>query len=494
MSIFVRRGGRDDESDRESVEPAEQGTPTEPQRTDPVEAQDAHDPVVAGDGNIHEIRPGVSAAGADQSKFDEFEKYVGELDANFATLGDIEENLSKMKLRAQWMKEYAQKWRLETVRHEEVIVQRDRYLDEATRSADRIKELEKDKSDLALKMDTVLELNDSLKADLNTAHRSLESLRADVDTLGKERDRLYVENADRASRLGEMEADAAHFNREVSRLKEAKNDLAKELVQAKNAASEAEFKLTGLHEQLEDAGKMQQKLMTAQEKNAEERRLLKREAAALETKLANYEIKMDRLQSENEAVIARLASEKFAMQMETDSQRAEIRSLSKMRQDSEKTVLSLQKEIAQARLERDEAVTSYKDIVSTLETGRRDLTNANHSLSELNLKYSVDLIALDQLREENKDLVNRIEILQSENKRLAEYEVRYRASELRSTKLKEELARQTATGAAARPVADTAAAARGADKTVTDGKDRDSELPSVSTADDETDFSNVTKH
>jgi hydroxymethylpyrimidine pyrophosphatase-like HAD family hydrolase len=78
-------------------------------------------------------------------------------------------------------------------------------------------------------------------------------------------------------------------------------------------------------------------------------------------------------------------------------------------------------------------------VQAEFEQEKKELSNANFKLSDVNLKYMSDLLSLDQQREQNKLFQHNVEVLIAENRRLAKFESLYQASENQIKDLKAKL-------------------------------------------------------
>lgn len=375
-----------------------------------------------------------------------FDTQIAAFDQASAELDSVGDLVAALQSRLPDMHSFAARMRRDEARNVEIANQLENYRgtcaaleEQAARQSEKISDLE---SGLA----AAEKLQSTLKTDLIALQAELDTERQSAASLRNRDQELRGELEARSNRIARLEADENRRASEIARLTETKTKLEKlhsqaqrELVQAQCALAERDLKLESL-------SKTQETLVAEQERSSEERRALRREASLMETNLAEAQIRIDRLKSENEAYVKRLASEKYSMGKDREALVSELQSARTQSESTHIDLVATRDRCEALTRERDEIRQKLAEIEGMVDTRRDELRSANNSISELSLQYAADLLTLDQLRDENRDLRNRIELIQADNKRLYEFEAQFKSAENRAQELEAKLAEHIQAG------------------------------------------------
>ena len=442
MSIFSRR--QPEESGAEK-HPANDDTAAQGRSlTQTLDAASADDAMHVQDEPQEE-----AAFAVRQSALLEHDTLIGGVSDFANEIEAIGEVVASLKGRLPDMRQRAERVRQEATAHGETANQlsefRNRNLEleeRVTRQAETITDLEA----AALAAERV---QDTLQTDLLTLQSELDKERQAVVQLTKQDQALSGEFELHRVRMSKLEADQARQTMENARLNEGRVAMEKRLSQVQSDLSKAQCTLAERELQLEKVNESERVLVAEQKRGVEERASLKREITMVQADLVEAGVRIERLKAENDTYVKRLASEQYSMSKDRMALLSEFENVRQQSDATHRDLLASRDEIEALRQERDEHRQRLGDLEGVVASRRDELRSANNSISEISLKYAADMLSLDQLRDENRELRSRIEGLQSESKRLYDYQAKYKAAENRARELEARLAEHIkATGAA----------------------------------------------
>lgn len=348
--------------------------------------------------------------------------------------------LAKASSRNAAMQRFASTLRTEAARNSLISEE----LEKALAENDRVNGLVAVQNAKILNLETDLEsisklkagLQDELSAALNKYEETQDSLRRAVE----ETKRAQDEAENFAITINENNKLIEKLEHEGHRLRDAKASTEAKLSESRKELSDLAFSSSELSMQHEKLSKLQKKMLIEHEKLSEEHRSLHREFGIQQTRIADMEIKNERLKAENQDVAGRLASEKFSMKKDHEALNSELSIVRKQNAGLAFENKNMLERLRVAETERNKAKDGLDELTQSLSNGRKELSSANLSISELNLKYSADLLTLDQLRDENRELRARVDSLQSEKVKLTDYESQAKIASERADKLEAKLA------------------------------------------------------
>jgi chromosome segregation ATPase len=348
--------------------------------------------------------------------------------------------LAKASSRNAAMQRYASTLRTEAARNsliseelEKVVADNDRINGIVAAQNTKIMQLETD-------LESVSKLKAGLKEELAAALNKYEETQGSLRLALEETKRAQDEAENFAITINENNKLIEKLEHEGERLRDAKASTEAKLTEARKELSDLAFSSSELSMQHEKLSKLQKKMLIEHEKLSEEHRSLHRDFGIQQTKIADMEIKNERLKAENQDVAGRLASEKFSMKKDHEALNSELSIVRKQNAGLAFENKNMGERLRVAEAERAKAKDALEDLTRSLSNGRKELSSANLSISELNLKYSADLLTLDQLRDENRELRARVDSLQSEKMKLADYESQAKIAAERADKLEAKLA------------------------------------------------------
>ncbi len=355
---------------------------------------------------------------------------------DFDTLSGL---ISKVVSRNTSMQRYAASLKSEAARHSLVAEE----LEKTIADNDRINGVVAVQNAKILHLETDLEsaskLKSGLKDELSAALAKLEQSQEALRNAQEDTERARNDAESQAIAASESNKLIEKLEQENQRLRESRATTDAKLSETRKELSDLTFSSSELSMQHEKLSKLQKKMLIEHEKLAEEHRSLHRDYGLQQTKIADMEIRNERLKAENQDVAARLASEKFSMKKDHDALNSELSIFRKQNAGLAFENKNLLERLRVAETDRNKAKEALEELTRSLSNGRKELSSANLSISELNLKYSADLLTLDQLRDENRELRARVETLQSEKVKLTDYEAQAKTAVMRAEKLEAKL-------------------------------------------------------
>lgn len=216
-------------------------------------------------------------------------------------------------------------------------------------------------------------------------------------------------------------------------------DLEEKLAKLSHAEAYARNRVTELELQVEKLRNQLPALIAEQENLQQELRGANRERGDLKNELLSAQDRIAHLEGEAQSLQGQLASAAFSSKTEVESGQAALRAAERTFSDYEKRIEELQSKLQDADHWKRAAERQFTAIDAEVEAARREAVAAGNKLSELNLKYQTDLVLLEQHREQNIELRQRLDALQSENRRIAKFESLYKSSESQNASLRSKL-------------------------------------------------------
>lgn len=356
---------------------------------------------------------------------------------DLAAVGDL---ISALQDRMPDMHRFAKHLRTEAAQNAEIVAQRNEYQQQCTALEDVAQRQTEKIDDLESSLEVSTKLQENLKANLIALQSELEAERESNARLRERDQTVSGELEARAIRISTLESETNRRISEITRLGDAKSKAEKALSKLQRDMSELECGLAERDLKLDKLSKAHEQVIADRKRSTEERTALRRDLSAIQTSLADSQIRIDRLKAENEGYVKRLAAEKFSMSKDREALVAEMEGLRAQGQETYKELEALKDRYERLEREREEAHRRLKEVEATVDNRRAELRTANNSISEISLKYAADLLTIDQLRDENRDLRSRLELLQADQQRLREFEAQYKSSENRANQLEAKLA------------------------------------------------------
>jgi myosin heavy subunit len=226
---------------------------------------------------------------------------------------------------------------------------------------------------------------------------------------------------------------------EKETLAEAKSELQDRYGKLRQTESELRGQILEFKLQNEKLNKVHGALVSDHEKLRNELRLTQREHSEAQNKFVLLEDETKQLQIENETLKSRSAADSYALRNELDMQKSTLRVSERALAEANARIKDLQRDLIDSENAQRGSTDRLSALQSEFEQEKKELSNANFKLSDVNLKYMSDLLSLDQQREQNKLFQHNVEVLIAENRRLAKFESLYQASENQIKDLKGKL-------------------------------------------------------
>ena len=156
---------------------------------------------------------------------------------------------------------------------------------------------------------------------------------------------------------------------------------------------------------------------------------LNREKGELQNRLLAAQDTITQMQSEVRTLESQAASEAFSARTELEVSQGETRTALHAKSELELRLKEAQAELNAAAEWRQKGEHDIAILERELDKAKREHASAMARLSDLNVHYMSDLLALDQEREQGKQSHQSIEMLQAENRRLAKFETLLHSAE-----------------------------------------------------------------
>lgn len=281
--------------------------------------------------------------------------------------------------------------------------------------------------------------NKQLRAQLDARKSAQTELEARIERISKELSGARDGQDDLTSENQRLLNAHDRLNSEKESLAEAKSELQDRYGKLRQAESELRGQILEYKLQNEKLSKVHGALVADHEKLRNELRLTQRENSEAQNKFVLLEDETKQLQIENETLKSRAAADSYALRNELDMQKSTLRVSERALAEANARIKDLQRDLTDSENSQRGMNDRLNSLQGEFEQEKKELSNANFKLSDVNLKYMSDLLSLDQQREQNKLFQHNVEVLIAENRRLAKFESLYQASENQIKDLKGKL-------------------------------------------------------
>ncbi len=281
--------------------------------------------------------------------------------------------------------------------------------------------------------------NKQLRAQLDARKAAQTELEARLEKVTKELGDSRDTHDDIFSENQRLHNAFERVNSEKESLAESKSELQDRYGKLRQTESELRGQILEYKLQNEKLNKVHGALVSDHEKLRNELRLTQRENSEAQNKFVLLEDETKQLQIENETLKSRAAADSYALRNELDMQKSTLRVSERALAESNARIKDLQRDLIENENGLRLATERLNAVQAEFEQEKKELSNANFKLSDVNLKYMSDLLSLDQQREQNKLFQHNVEVLIAENRRLAKFESLYQASENQIKDLKAKL-------------------------------------------------------
>ena len=281
--------------------------------------------------------------------------------------------------------------------------------------------------------------NKQLRAQLDARKAAQTEMEARLERTMKELSDARDSHDDYSSENQRLQNAFERVQSEKEALAESKSELQDRYGKLRQAESELRGQILEYKLQNEKLTKVHGALVSDHEKLRNELRLTQRENSEAQNKFVLLEDETKQLQIENETLKSRAAADSYALRNELDMQKSTLRVSERALAETNSRIKDLQRELIDTENAARLATERLNALQSEFEQEKKELSNANFKLSDVNLKYMSDLLSLDQQREQNKLFQHNVEVLIAENRRLAKFESLYQASENQIKDLKGKL-------------------------------------------------------
>jgi chromosome segregation ATPase len=281
--------------------------------------------------------------------------------------------------------------------------------------------------------------NKQLRAQLDARKAAQTELEARLEKVTKELGDARDTHDDIFSENQRLHNAYERVNTEKETLAESRSDLQDRYGKLRQTESELRGQILEYKLQNEKLNKVHGALVSDHEKLRNELRLTQRENSEAQNKFVLLEDEAKQLQIENETLKSRAAADSYALRNELDMQKSTLRVSERALAEANARIKDLQRDLIETENGQRIATERLNAVQAEFEQEKKELSNANFKLSDVNLKYMSDLLSLDQQREQNKLFQHNVEVLIAENRRLAKFESLYQASENQIKDLKAKL-------------------------------------------------------
>jgi myosin heavy subunit len=281
--------------------------------------------------------------------------------------------------------------------------------------------------------------NKQLRAQLDARKSAQTELEARLDKVTKELGDSRDTHDDIFSENQRLHNAYERVNSEKESLAESKSELQDRYGKLRQTESELRGQILEYKLQNEKLNKVHGALVSDHEKLRNELRLTQRENSEAQNKFVLLEDETKQLQIENETLKSRAAADSYALRNELDMQKSTLRVSERALAEANARIKDLQRDLIENENGLRVSTERLNAVQAEFEQEKKELSNANFKLSDVNLKYMSDLLSLDQQREQNKLFQHNVEVLIAENRRLAKFESLFQASENQIKDLKAKL-------------------------------------------------------
>ncbi len=389
----------------------------------------------------YEERRTAASAGepSNSTRLAEFAAFRAITDELEEKLRSFAETVSMSRLTASSMTPFLTKIEGDIQMSEEVERERDLLagdLHEARRSLEAT-ERELDAKSAAL--ESAVERAEELQADLDQRRVAHQDLLARYERLRKEHERAQSDAAEARVEIVRLSAAVARETAEKESYFRSRIEISNKYAKLQQAEAQARNKYLELTIQYEKVAKTQPYMVAEQEKLRNELRASQREVASLQNRLLAAQDRTSQLETEMQALQGFSASEAYSTRTELEMQKSALRVAEKSIAEAEMANKDIQRMLRDSEANRAALDEQIAELQAELKAVRDERADAAFKLSDVNLKYMADLLALDQQREQNKEFQNNIETLLAEKQRMGRYEALYKAAEGQIVSLKEKL-------------------------------------------------------
>ena len=354
-------------------------------------------------------------------------------------LATVSEAISQSHRSFSAMQDYVRNFENEIYRAGQIETDRDELMTENIGLKNELDKISSRHAARVSESEMLQDRNKQLRAQLDARKTAQTELEARLDRLSKEIAEARDAHDDISSDNHRMQNAFERIQSEKEVLAEAKADLQDKHGKLRQAESELRGQILEYKLQNEKLNKVHGALVSDHEKLRNELRLTQRENSEAQNKFVLLEDETKQLQIENETLKSRAAADSYALRNELDMQKSTLRVSERALAEANARIKDLQRDLIDSETGQRAATERLNALQSEFEQEKKELSNANFKLSDVNLKYMSDLLSLDQQREQNKLFQHNVEVLIAENRRLAKFESLYQASENQIKDLKGKL-------------------------------------------------------
>ena len=380
-----------------------------------------------------------ASEGPSSARLAEFAAFRSIADDLEEKLRSFAETVSMSRLTAQSMTPFLSKIEADIQMAEEVERERDLLAGDLHDARRALEQSERDLDARSAALDSAVERAEELQADLDQRRVAHQDLLARYERLRKEHERALSDAAEARVEIVRLTAAIARETAEKESYYRSRVEIANKFAKLQQAEAQARNKYLELTIQYEKIAKTQPQMVAEQERLRNELRASQREVASLQNRLLAAQDRTTQLETEMQALQGFSASEAYSTRTELEMQKSALRVAEKAIAESELSNKDMQRQLRDAEAARSSLEEQLAELQNELKAVRDERADAAFKLSDVNLKYMADLLALDQQREQNKEFQNNIETLLSEKQRLGRFEALYKAAEGQIVSLKEKL-------------------------------------------------------
>ncbi len=385
-----------------------------------------------------EARPS-SMEGMNASRLTEFHAFRQIADDLEEKLRGFAEAVSMSRLTAQSMTPFLSKIEGDIQMGEEVERERDLLAGDLHEARRALEQAERDLDARSAALESAVERAEELQSELDQRRVAHQELLSRFERLRKDHERAQSDAAEARVEIVRLTSAVARESAEKESYFRSRVELSNKYAKLQQAEAQARNKYLELTIQYEKLAKAQPLMVAEQEKLRNELRASQREVASLQNRLLAAQDRTTQLETEMQALQGFSASEAYSTRTELEMQKSALRVAEKSVLEAEQVNKDMQRQLRDAEAARSSLEEQLAELQGELKAVRDERADAAFKLSDVNLKYMADLLALDQQREQNKEFQNNIEALLAEKQRLGRYEALYKAAEGQIVSLKEKL-------------------------------------------------------
>jgi chromosome segregation ATPase len=376
---------------------------------------------------------------ANQAVSPQLNNYVEGVDALAVQLSGLAEALNAAQLRTEHMQVYSKTLLTEAASARKARGQVDSLSRENMALSDEVFANRNAIHDLSEEIKNLRLTQADLISELDAANRALDKANGDIARLGdvelQQKRKLETIRSESKTKAEQLE----NALKDIERMKVKRDDLDNKLGDTQRDLVTVRSQLAELEIEHREVSKLQKSMVVERDRYVSERKLMSSRLAEMDTDLSKWKLKGSTLETKNAELYEQLSSERYASDKDRQNYHASSKLFEREKADLIGKLKTLKDRNNALEAECEKAKKASDQNAKALEITRSDLSKATVSISEINLKYSSDMITVDELRDKVKMLEGRLADARTQQLDASEYESQAKSAQIRAEKLQQKL-------------------------------------------------------